>query len=103
MKIIDRLIYWWASYSKVHATVKDCMGWNLIWVEDLHGDAINWMGCRSLWKDKYGNFHRCNRLYKTSFVSVMTEYCNNTQNLLDHLAEIVSKTAAEKRAKNQQQ
>jgi hypothetical protein len=95
MKIIDRLMYWWASYSKVHATVKDCMGWNLIWVEDLHGDAINWMGCRSLWKDKYGNIHRCNKLYKTSYFYFEKQFFDEIGKLAD--------AAAEKRAKNQQQ
>lgn len=33
--------------------------------EDLHGDIINAMGCRSIWKDRMGRTYRINSLLKT--------------------------------------
>jgi hypothetical protein len=79
------------------------MDMDLIWVEDLHGDAINWMGCRSLWKDKYGNIHRCNSLFKTSYFYIARKCFEDIEKqFFDEIGKLAD-AAAEKRAKNQQQ
>lgn len=36
---------------------------NLTWVRNVHGDEINALNCRSIWKDKYNHYFRIKELY----------------------------------------
>lgn len=52
---------WYTRWFKVidKETVKEL---ELIHVENIYGDAINHLNCRSIWKDKRGRIYRANFL-----------------------------------------
>jgi hypothetical protein len=38
--------------------IKQINEWNLVFVRNIHGDQINHLDCRSLWKDAKGRVYR---------------------------------------------
>jgi hypothetical protein len=38
--------------------IKQINEWNLVFVRNIHGDAINHLDCRSIWEDAKGRVYR---------------------------------------------
>jgi len=59
MKIITK---WYARLFKVISNEK-AEEWGLTHFENIYGDAINHLNCRSIWKDNKGRSYRVEQLY----------------------------------------
>ena len=59
MKIITK---WYARLFKVISNEK-AEEWELTHFENIYGDAINHLNCRSIWKDNKGRSYRVEQLY----------------------------------------
>ncbi|MCK9575717.1 MAG: hypothetical protein WC979_02300 [Candidatus Pacearchaeota archaeon] len=63
MMTIGNITYYIRSYI-THKTIDAAEKWGLSFHRNIYGDEINHLNCRSLWKDSYGNFHKCKELYE---------------------------------------
>lgn len=55
---------WWAWLFEV-ITNEQAKEWNLTHVRNVHGDEINHLNCRSIWKDKRNRHYRVRNLHNT--------------------------------------
>lgn len=59
---MKRLKMWYLRAFKV-ITIEKAKELNLHHSENIYGDEINMLGCRSIWKDDKGNSYRVHELY----------------------------------------
>lgn len=53
---------WWArNFGKLD--ISDALKYNLTFVRNIFGDEINYVNCRSIWKDKNGMLYQVYQLY----------------------------------------
>lgn len=58
-----KFINWFKSMFMV-ISLSEANSMGLTWIENIHGDEINAIGCRSLWRDAVGNTYRVKALGK---------------------------------------
>jgi len=75
-KKIEKINYWLRSFKKIK-TVKEAQDMGLTHLTNVHGDAINYVNCRSYWKDKYGNSYRCSEFLAGGASLVFNEISKN--------------------------
>lgn len=61
--MIRKLKMWYASWCSV-LTEQQIIEWELIFVRNVYGDEINYLNCRSIWKDSKGRTYRAESLLK---------------------------------------
>jgi hypothetical protein len=56
----EEIKMWYFRTFGKKVTMKEIMKWNLEFVENVHGDEVNRLDCRSIWVDPKGRSYRCN-------------------------------------------
>ena len=60
--MIRKIQLWWYRIFKILSTERANV-LKLTWSYNVHGDYINRLNCRSIWKDSNGNEYRVKELY----------------------------------------
>jgi hypothetical protein len=55
-------LWWWRNFKII--STNDAIKANLIPYENIHGDLINILNCRSIWKDNKNRKYRIDSLAK---------------------------------------
>ena len=58
---MEKLKMWYARWFKVIAN-EQAKEWGLTHIANIHGDEINHLNCRSIWKDSKGHTYRVEHL-----------------------------------------
>lgn len=59
---MKRIQYWFRSFKMVK-TVWQAQRMGLTHLNNVYGDGINHLNCRSFWEDEFKNVYRCEELY----------------------------------------
>ena len=62
MKFNTKIKLWWLR-TFVVITTEDAIALNLKHRENVYGDRINVLNCRSIWEDEKGKSYRVKQLY----------------------------------------
>jgi hypothetical protein len=63
---MKRLIFWFKRHFGI-LTLEECNSLNLRFSENIYGDEINHLNCRSIWRDEKGKSYRCESLEEQMF------------------------------------
>ncbi len=54
---MNSLYLWWLRAFNIKIDKEEAERLGLTWHKNIYGDAINFYGCRSIWKDKQGRWY----------------------------------------------